>query len=119
MCCVRSVLSPHVMPVCVCVFKYFKCCVLVNIWCTAAGTVYTVYTQYCCGEHGRHTGDREDNADNTAKSGIYLPGGAGMMASTRRQGDPSQLPRPCVRSSLVSVSVIVNISCAQDKRQET
>ena len=21
---------------CVCVFKYFKCCVLVNIWCTAA-----------------------------------------------------------------------------------
>ena len=73
--CEKCVITPcdgGAACVCVCVFKYFKCCVLVNIWCTAAGTVYTLY---CCGEHGRHTGDREDNADNTAKSGIYLPGG--------------------------------------------
>ena len=42
---------------------------------STAGTVYTVYTQYCCGEHGRHPGVREDNADNTAKSSIYPPGG--------------------------------------------
>ena len=35
--------------------------------------------QYCCVEWGRHTGDRADNADNRAKSSIYLAaGGAGI-----------------------------------------
>ena len=91
---VRSVLSRHVMAgprVCVCVFKYFKCCVLVNIWCTAAGTVYTQFIQ------STHsivvestaatpvTGKITQITQLRAASTYLAAGGAGMMASTRRQ----------------------------------